>query len=161
MRITMACVALLGTLLVAGCGAENDTALEDDAASTEEGSLAASSEEASLAEFAGSWDLDVMNMAGDSLTTMILSANATGEGWTASFPGRDALPVRVLEVDSDSVTAEMGPYSSVLRPDVQVTSRFTSHVEGDMMTGTFSAVYEGEDLGADSVLVGRTEGARI
>jgi hypothetical protein len=64
----------------------------------------------------------------------------------------------VVLVDGDSVVAEAGPFESVLRPGVMVTTRTVARLQGDMLTGTLVAHYVTE--GADSVLVGRLHGTR-
>lgn len=113
----------------------------------------------SLADFAGRWTVSTMPDTADSvLITYELNATATPDGWTSTLPGRDPTPVRVVLVDGDSVVAEAGPFESALRPGVMVTTRTVARLQGDMLSGTIVARYEG--AGADSVLNGRIHGMR-
>lgn len=149
MRSATACATLLGTLLLLllGCGTADDAAMERaaDAAPPE--------------AFAGTWNLLATDQDGESLTSILLTATTTREGWTATLEGRGPLPVRIREVGGDSVVAEVGPYQSVLRSPARVTMRLTPRVEGDRITGPFRASYRG--VGADSVLVGLLTGTRL
>ena len=55
----------------------------------------------------------------------------------------------------DSVVTEVGPYSSALRPGQMVTTHFTGHFKGDVLTGAFTAKYAHGD-----VVSGKTSGTR-
>jgi hypothetical protein len=146
----MRCVTLLCVLALAvACApAEEQPAAEMEAVAT-----------VSLADLAGTWTVTSMAESSDSvLVTYELNATATTDGWTSTLPGREPMPVRVVLVDGDSVVAEAGPFESVLRPGVMVTTRTVARLQGDMLTGTLVAHYVTE--GADSVLVGRLHGTR-
>ena len=111
-----------------------------------------------LADFAGSWTVQSMGEMSDSvLVTYELTATGDPAGWMMTFPGRDPIPMRV-SVDGDSVMADVGPFSSVLRPGVQVTTQSVNRLQDGMLVGTFVAHYAG--AGADSVLRGRTHGTK-
>jgi hypothetical protein len=66
--------------------------------------------------------------------------------------------VTVILVDGDSVVSELGPFESVLRPGIMVTTRAVTRLQGDMLTGTFVGRYATD--AADSVLNGRLQGTR-
>jgi len=110
-----------------------------------------------LADVAGAWDSKVMiGPKGDSVVaTYTLTATADAKTWTLKFAGREALPVRITAQGGDSVVSEVGPYSSVLRAGVMVTTQTTSHFNGNAMTGTFRGVYSTGDT-----LRGKISGAR-
>lgn len=108
---------------------------------------------------AGSWTVTALQANNDSvLVSYELTATATTDGWTTTLPDRAPEPVRVVLVDGDSVVAETGPFESVLRPGVMVSTRSVVRVRGDSLAGTMTATYAG--AGADSVMVARLRGAR-
>lgn len=120
---------------------------------------AASTPTISLADVAGQWSMRTMREGSDStLVTFGLVATADGAGWMMTAPNRDPIPMRVVAVDGDSIVTEAGPYESLLRPGVTVTTRVVSRLREGRMVGTFVARYA--TSGADSVLYGRTEGTR-
>jgi len=84
---------------------------------------------------------------------------ATGDttGWTVALPNRPVQPVHV-SVSGDSLMASVGPYESVLRKGVQVTTNTTYHKQGDKLVGITVAHYIG--AGADSVRRLRSELSR-
>jgi len=97
---------------------------------------------ASLADMAGTWNMRTLNMAGDSvLVTYDIFATNDVSGWTLTFPGRDPIPVRVIEVSGDSVIIDAGPYASALQQGVTVSTRFDMKLEGDRLAGLITAVY--------------------
>jgi len=111
-----------------------------------------------LADFAGTWTVQVMGETSDSvLLTNTIVATADPAGWTLTLPGRAPMALRV-STSGDSVITEVGPYESVLRPGVQVSTRSAMKLEGGMMVGRTVAMYAGG--GADSVRVLRTRGTR-
>jgi hypothetical protein len=81
----------------------------------------------------------------------------TSPRWTMTMAGREPVPVRV-RVDGDSIMTETGPFSSVLREGVMVTTSAVYRVEGGNLVGTLVARYDG--AGADSVMTGRQEATR-
>lgn len=100
-----------------------------------------------LAEVAGTWTTHAMNAAGDStLVTYDLMATSTSDGWTMTFEGRDPLPVRVT-VDGDSIMGEAGPFPSMLRADVTVTTHSVLRLVNGELVGTFHGAYsDGSEL---------------
>jgi hypothetical protein len=112
-----------------------------------------------MANFAGTWNVTSYNPAGDSITAFTLVATSSDSGWTITFPGRPAVPVRVLSRGGDSVVTQAGPYESVLRRGVQVTTHGVFRVSGDSVTGTTHASYS-PATGADSTLTVTSRGVR-
>lgn len=95
-----------------------------------------------LSDVAGTWNVKSMIGPRDSVVaTYVLTATADEKTWTLKFPNRDPLPVRITARGGDSIVAEVGPYNSVLRPGVMVTTRTNGHYKGNEMSGTFRAVY--------------------
>ncbi len=112
-----------------------------------------------LADVAGKWTLRVMKEGGDStLLTYELVATADTSGWIAHFPKRKPVPVRVTAVDGDSIVTEAGPFESVLRKGVQVTSRSVNRLQDGKLVGATTAHYK--TSGPDSVAHLRFEGTR-
>jgi hypothetical protein len=91
---------------------------------------------------AGTWAGKSMVGPRDSVvTTFTMTATADPDGWMLTLPNRPQIRARIVAAGGDSVVTETGPYESVLRKGVQVTTRTTGHYKGDQMTGTFEAKY--------------------
>jgi len=114
-----------------------------------------------LADVAGTWTVRSMAEGSDSvLVTTTMVATADTAGWSITFPGRaKPVPSRVVEVAGDSVTTETGPYESVLRKGVRVTTHSVMRLKDGKLIGTTVAHYS--TTGADSVLRLHTEGTRV
>jgi hypothetical protein len=114
----------------------------------------------SLADVAGTWTVRSMAEGSDSVlvtTTMVATADTTG--WTITLPGRaKPVPSRVVAVSGDSIVTEAGPYESVLRKGVQVTTQSVMRLRDGKLVGTTVAHYK--TAAADSVVRLRTEGTR-
>ena len=142
-------IMLSCALIAAACGTREKPAEEQPAASPA----------IALADVAGTWTVHAMNAAGDStLVTAQMVATAGMDGWTYTFAGRDPLPMRVVAVDGDSITTEMGPYPSALREGVAVTTRTVLRLQNAELVGTFTAQYA--TTGPDSLLLGRIHAVR-
>jgi hypothetical protein len=115
----------------------------------------------SLAEVAGTWTVRSMAEGSDSvLVTTTMVATADTAGWTITLPGRaKPVPSRVVEVAGDSITTESGPYESVLRKGVQVTTHSVMRLKDGKLVGMTVAHYA--TTAADSVVRLRTEGTRV
>ena len=112
-----------------------------------------------LADLAGTWDMKSMAEGSDSvLVTFELMATADTTGWMQHFAGRDPIPMRVLALAGDSVITETGPFESVLRPGVQVSTHSVMRLQDGRLVGTTIARYK--TSGPDSVVRIRTEGTR-
>ncbi|MGH7561109.1 MAG: hypothetical protein ACRENB_08815 [Gemmatimonadales bacterium] len=142
----------LAVVAVAACGRTGEQGVPADT------TTAVTPASPSLGAFAGRWRVVGYSEAGDSLLAYELAATADTAGWTITLPGRPAMPLRVSAVGSE-VTIDAGPYESVLRPGVQVTTQGTARVEGDSLVGNTIARYT--TTGPDSVLRVRTVGKRI
>jgi hypothetical protein len=113
----------------------------------------------SLADVAGRWNVVATPTSGDTTPTMyVLTATADTTGWTIGFPNRDPIPTRVASVAGDSIVLTAGPFESVRRRGVQVTTHSILRREGDRLVGTTHATYA--TTGADNALTLRTEGTR-
>jgi hypothetical protein len=112
-----------------------------------------------LATVAGKWDITSVPASGDTTATKyVLTATNNTSGWTLTFPNRPVVKVKVT-TGGDSVIMDAGPFSSVRRKGVQVTTHSVSHFSGDNMTGVTTAHYTVNT--ADSVLTLNTTGTRI
>jgi hypothetical protein len=111
-----------------------------------------------LASVAGRWNMQTMPMDRDTvLLNYVLTAMPDTAGWTITFPGRAAIPVRILQVAGDSIVSEAGPYQSALRRGVKVTTKTVNRMQGDVMTGMTEARYSS---GPDTLLMLRSRGTR-
>lgn len=152
-RLLPASAVLTFSLALLGCPSSDQSVADSAAADV-------ASENTTLAAMSGTWNMRTMPEQGDTvLLTYVVNATSDTTGWTVTFPDREPMPARVVSVDADSVVIEIGPYESALRPGVQVTTRSVSRVQGDRMTGTAVARYQGVTT-ADSVVRLRLEGTR-
>ncbi|MDQ3136381.1 MAG: hypothetical protein M3Q93_02210 [Gemmatimonadota bacterium] len=152
-RIALCCCAVA----LVGCNKpKEEPAMESTAAMPE---TAAAPAPITLADVAGKWNVKTMNESGDStLATYELVASEDKSGWVLTFPKRKPIPSRVVAVDGDSIVLETGPFESVLRKGVMVTTRAVNRLQDGKMVGTITARYAGG--GADSVRMLRSEGTR-
>ena len=112
----------------------------------------------SLATLAGKWNQVARGENSDSvLVTAEVNATAEPTGWTIKLPGRPVMPLRVT-VDGDSIITASGPYESVLRKGVQVTTDGVLRMKDGKLAGTTVAHYK--SAGADSVVRLRIEMTR-
>jgi hypothetical protein len=144
-------------LALVACSPSDDAATTDTAA----GAVAATTPSAtiSLADIAGRWTVRAVPETGDTTAVVSqLNTSADTAGWTTTLPNRPPVTTRVVLVDGDSVVTENGPYESVLRKGVQVTTRSVFRLRDGKLVGTTVARYS--TTGADSVLRLRTEATR-
>ncbi len=95
----------------------------------------------SLADAAGKWTYVAKSPTGDTvLVTAELNATADAAGWTITYPGRAPIPMTVM-VSGDSAMTSVGPYESVLRKGVKVTTEGVVRLSGGKMVGTSTAHY--------------------
>jgi hypothetical protein len=160
-RIAICCSAAVLT----GCAKKDNAAIDTTAsssASTTSTTMAPAPAPApapvNLADFAGKWDVRSVPVSGDTTaTTYVLTATSGTSGWTIKFPGRAAIPARVT-VAGDSVEIDAGPYPSVRRKGVTVSTTGGFRVQNGSLVGTNTAHYKVKT--ADSVLVLNTTGTR-
>jgi hypothetical protein len=111
-----------------------------------------------LSDVAGKWNMKSVPASGDTTpTNYVLNATSNTSGWTIVLPGRAPVPVTVT-TDGDSITTVAGPYSSVRRKGLQVTTNGVWRLNNGTLTGTTTAHYKTKT--ADSVLVLTTTGSR-
>jgi len=115
----------------------------------------------SVADVAGTWTVTAWNERRDSvLVTSELMATADTTAWMMHLPNRNPIPVRILSVAGDSIVTESGPYESVLRKGIQVTTHSVYRLQDGKLVGTTVARYTGAGVGADSVRTIPVEGTR-
>ncbi len=113
-----------------------------------------------LADVAGSWNLTgTPEMEPFTPTSIAYSMTATDSayGWTFTFPEQDPLDIRIIAVEGDSIVVEAGPFESVIRDGVMVSTRTVMRLEDGMLVGTFLATYETDPV---ETLAGTVEGTR-
>jgi hypothetical protein len=148
-RLLRSAFVLLGAALaVAACGKPGERAGEGGAATL------------TLGDLAGKWTVEALPADRDTvLVTYELNAAATAEGWSMTLPGRSPVSLHVMPPSGDSVVIHAGPYESVLRPGVSVTTENVLRLANGQLVGSFVALYQGGGA-ADSVLKGRLRGRR-
>lgn len=146
--LAVACVVLCAC----ADGAEEGTLLEEDTLAMEP-----AAETIALADVAGAWNLAVTTDQGDSTAGLQIVATADPSGWTMVAPGRDPIPMTVQAM-GDSIVTVTGPFPSLIREGVQVTTYSTYRLEGDRLVGSGTAHYETTE--SDSVVGLTIEGTR-
>jgi hypothetical protein len=113
----------------------------------------------SLADVAGKYAVTGKNEAGDT-TLVTYELNATGDttGWTITFPNGKPIPIRIMSVAGDSIVADAGPYPSVLRKGLQVTTHNVYRYQNGKLVARTVARYA--TTGPDTVRIVVSEGVR-
>ena len=112
-----------------------------------------------LADVAGNWTVKTMREGSDTvMITYTIAATADTTGWMVTLPGRKPMAMMV-STSGDSVMTSMGPYASVLRKGVQVSTNGSFHLVGGKLVGHMTAHYSVKT--ADSVVALRTEGEKM
>jgi hypothetical protein len=154
MRRLMICCC---TIALVGCNKpKEEPPMESTAAAPE---APAAPAPIALADIAGKWSVRSMTESGDStLVTYELVASGDTSGWSLNFPKRKPVPMRVVAVAGDSVVTEAGPFESVLRKGIKVTTNSVMRLQDGKLVGTTIAHYA--TSGADTVRNLRLEGTR-
>jgi hypothetical protein len=152
-RIAFCCSAAV----LAGCAKKDNAAVDTTSAmassttsTTSTTATTTAPAPVNLADVAGKWNARAVPTTGDtSATTFVLTATANTSGWTITFPGRKPIPAQVT-VAGDSILMNAGPFSSVRRKGVRVTTNDVVRLQGGSLVGTATAHYKVKT--ADSVL---------
>jgi len=157
-RIAICCSAAV----LAACAKKDNAPVDTtvtSSASTTASTTTAAPVPVKLADFAGKWNVrSVPVSATDTApTTYVLTATSGTTGWTITFPGRAPIAARVT-VAGDSVEIDAGPYPSVRRKGVTVTTNGGLRVVNGGLVGSNTAHYKVKT--ADSVLVLNSTGTR-
>lgn len=149
------------------CAAVLTACAKKDEAAVDTSSMAASSTTTTstapapvnLADVAGKWNVRAVPASGTDTTptNSVITATATTSGWTITFPGRQPIPMKI-SVDADSIMSEAGPYPSVRRKGVQVTTNGVMRLQGGSLVGNTTAHFKVKT--PDSVLVLTTTATR-
>ena len=113
----------------------------------------------SLADLAGTWSMRAMHDQGDStLITYQIGGTADPSTWKITFPNRPPITLRV-SISGDSMISDAGPYESVLRKGVVVSTHTVSRLQDGKLVGSFVAKYATRMV--DSTLTGRVVGTKM
>ncbi|MDQ6830420.1 MAG: hypothetical protein M3081_16295 [Gemmatimonadota bacterium] len=156
---TLALGVLACCVTTAACGKTDSAPNVDSAAAKPPAAAPAPAAAAlSLADIAGKWNVRSVPEAGDTTpTNYVMTATADTTGWSLAFT--NGLVVRPhVRVSGDSLIMDAGPYSSVRRKGVQVTTHGIFRRQGDKLVGSTDAHYK--TTGADSTLRLRSEATR-
>ncbi|HEV2017870.1 MAG TPA: hypothetical protein VGQ98_06115 [Gemmatimonadaceae bacterium] len=158
-RIAICCSAAVLTSCAKKDNAAMDTTASSSASTTTTTTAPAPAPApVNLADFAGKWDVRSVPVSGDTTpTTYVLTATSGTTGWTMKFPGRAPIAARIT-VAGDSVEIDAGPYLSVRRKGVTVTTNGGLRVQNGKLVGSTTAHYKVKT--ADSVLVLNSTGTR-
>lgn len=108
------------------------------------------------ADVAGKWHVKVMGETSDSVVTEY-DMVASDSGFTVMLPNRPVMKP-TTSFSGDSLITDMGPFESVLRKGVQVTTHGVMRMSGGELVGTTTAHYAVKT--GDSVVVLRTRATR-
>jgi len=149
---------LFGVALLAACSKSEQTPGADSAAAAT--AAVTTPAPITLAAVAGKWTVEGRRASDDSLLVSYeLSATSDTTGWTLTLPGNRVVPIQVWTVAGDSIVLHAGPFESVLRKGVQVTTHSVMRMDGARLVGTTVSRYNVTT--ADSVLSIRTIGTRM
>jgi hypothetical protein len=141
---------LLTAAVLTGCAKKDDAAVDTTAMSSSTATTTAPTP-INLADVAGTWNMNSVPTTGDATpTTSVVVATGNTSGWTITFPGGKPIPMRIT-VDGDSIITDVGPYPSVRRKGVQVTTHGVMRLQSGSLVGSNTAHYKVKT--ADSVLV--------
>jgi hypothetical protein len=146
------------SIIAAACAKSADKAVDSPKATPAPAAAPAPTPAISLADVAGKWQVVSTPTEGKdtSSTKYTLTATSDTSGWTMTFVGRKPIPVH-LRTDGDSIIWSAGPFESVRRKGVQVSTNSVFRLQGGKLQGNTTAHYS---KGADSVLHLRTEGTK-
>jgi hypothetical protein len=113
----------------------------------------------SLTDVAGTYTMTGKNEAGDS-TLLTYELNATDTtGWSIQYTDRkNPEKVRIVSVAGDSIVVEAGPYPSVLKKGVMLTTHTVWRLQNGKLVGRTVAHWATKD--PDSVRIVVSEGVR-
>ena len=158
-RITRIALASSTIVFLAGC-AKSEPAKDTAAAMAVDTSAAAAAPAAaSLADFAGKWQVRATPQSGKdtSATNYVLTATADTAGWALDFPSGVKVPL-TASVAGDSLILKSAAFPSQRRKSVKVVTESVYRLQGGKLVGTTTAHYA--NAGADSVLVLSNEGTK-
>lgn len=156
-RSTSIAMCLCAAVL-AGCAKKDNAAVDTSAMAASTTTTTTAPAPVNLADVAGKWNARAVPTTGDTTaTTYVLTATSNTSGWTITFPGRAPVPVKV-SVDGDSIMLAAGPYPSVRRKGVQVSTNSVARLQGGSLVGSTTAHYKVKT--ADSVLTLSFSGTR-
>jgi hypothetical protein len=145
-------------LVLMGCNKPADRPADSTAG--EAPTMEATPATISLADVAGTWNVRSKVEGNEStVVTYDMVATADRSGWSINFPNREPIPVRIVAVEGDSIVSEAGPFESVLRKGVQVSTQVVSRLQDGKLVGTTVARYQ--VTGPDTVARLRFEGTRV
>lgn len=146
-------------ILVAACAKSEKAATDSAAAAAATPTPPPAPAPIRLADVAGKWNVKTMSATSDSvLATYVLDAKADSTGWTMTFPNGKPIPVHIVAISGDSIVIHAGPFPSVLRKGVQVTTDGVMRLQNGKMIGFTTSHYAVKT--ADSVVHFRGEGTR-
>ena len=121
-------------LLLSSC------AVADDAADEQPADTAAATS-ASAVDATGTWNMRAVPTSGSDTTSTIFQIEVANGVWTLKLPNREPIVANVT-ADADSFIVEAGPYESVRRAGVTVSTRSVYRINGDQVTGNTVATYQ-------------------
>ena len=143
MRVLKSCGVVL---LVLGCGKAADKPADTtmgEAPAADAAPAAAPAPTISLADLAGTWKVHSTMEGNDKvMLDYDLVTTADRSGWSIKAPKREPIPVRVVAVDGDSIVTEAGPFESLIRKGVQVSSRTVMRMQDGKLKGSTTAHYQ-------------------
>lgn len=128
---------------------------EDDAADQPADTTAAA---ATAGDPNGTWNMRAVPTSGSDTASTIFQVEVANGNWTLKLPDREPIAVTAV-TDADSFIVDAGPYQSVRRQGLTVSTHSVYRINGDQITGNTTAHYR--SAGADSVLQLNVTGTRV
>ncbi len=142
-------IFLPACLLLLSCAGSDQPAPESE-------EMASTPAMVSPADFAGTWELNVL-LEGTPDPVPAVLESSDGMMWTLTLPNRDPMQTDSY-LSGDSLVVQSPEYESVLRDGVMVSTRSAVVLQGERMIGHMVATYRTAE-GAERVH-GTMEGAR-
>lgn len=141
--LTCLCVAVA----LVGCAKSNNASAGNNAETTPAMAAAPAPAPApaaaiSLADVAGKWNMRAVPASGDTTPTLyVLTAAGDTSGWSIAYPNGLKVPAHV-STSGDSILIHAGPFASVRRKGMQVTTDGVLRRQGDGLAGSTLAHYK-------------------
>src|SRR5688572_18776573 len=129
---TKFCLALVAGLFLFSCTPAEEEATDETAADT---TAVVEVPALALADVAGTWNFRSVPASGPDTTATEGQFEITTDSFILHLPDRDPI-VSVATVSGDSIVVDAGPYESVRRDGLMVSTHAVYRLVGDRLVGT-------------------------
>lgn len=151
--------ALAGSVaLIVGCSTKEAPPAADTTAMAAPAPAAAPAAPASLATFAGTWNVNVKPEGQDTVVATYVLNTTDSTAWSFAFPKGKRVPMKVMSVSGDTVITETDWFDSSVRPGLKARSNVKSWMQDGKLMGKNVVHYQ--TTGADTLRIFDTEGTK-